>query len=568
MDVGFVMAVFEWSFFAELGLIVLIATFFGIIFRHLKQPTILAYIFTGIVLGSSVLNVLQFNEFITVFSELGIAFLLFLVGLNLDLRVLREIGKPSILVGAGQIIFTSFLGFIISNFMGFGLLEAIYIAIALSFSSTIIIVKLLGDKKELNSLYGKISIGVLLLQDFIAILVLLFISSLGEGTSISQIAIDFIVKGLAFFAVSFFVAKFLLTKMFDKSAESQELLFLSAISWCMLLTVFSKFLGLSFEIGAFVAGVSLASIPYSFEVSGKIKYLRDFFLVLFFVSLGSTIVVTSFNQVLVQALILSALVLIGNPLIVMVLMQFLGYRSKTSFLVGLTIAQISEFSLIVIALGLKVGHISSEIVSVITLTAVITITISTYYIIYSQKLYSLFGGVLKKLQRSNLMDELPEKSPGKKINLIVVGFGKAGRIIFEALKIDKREVLLVDFDPFVIKELRSRGFNALYGDATDQEVLDTLMDFTPHMIVSTSENLATDIELLKYVKGKSKLPVIVLARDTEDAKKLYNHKADLVLVPELISGKTMSDHLKVIMDNPSEIEFLKEISLIEIERYS
>ena len=568
MDVGFVMAVFEWSFFAELGLIVLIATFFGIIFRHLKQPTILAYIFTGIVLGSSVLNVLQFNEFITVFSELGIAFLLFLVGLNLDLRVLREIGKPSILVGAGQIIFTSFLGFIISNFMGFGLLEAIYIAIALSFSSTIIIVKLLGDKKELNSLYGKISIGVLLLQDFIAILVLLFISSLGEGTSISQIAIDFIVKGLAFFAVSFFVAKFLLTKMFDKSAESQELLFLSAISWCMLLTVFSKFLGLSFEIGAFVAGVSLASIPYSFEVSGKIKYLRDFFLVLFFVSLGSTIVVTSFNGVILQALALSAIVLLGNPLIVMLLAQLLGYRSKTSFLVGLTIAQISEFSLIVIALGFKVGHISSEIVSVITLTAVITITISTYYIIYSQKLYSLFGGVLKKLQRSNLMDELPEKSPGKKINLIVVGFGKAGRIIFEALKIDKREVLLVDFDPFVIKELRSRGFNALYGDATDQEVLDTLMDFTPHMIVSTSENLATDIELLKYVKGKSKLPVIVLARDTEDAKKLYNHKADLVLVPELISGKTMSDHLKVIMDNPSEIEFLKEISLIEIERYS
>src|SRR3989344_877751 len=421
MDVGFVMAVFEWSFFAELGLIVLVATFFGLIFRYLKQPTILAYIFTGIVLGGSVLNVIHFNEFITVFSELGIAFLLFLVGLNLDLRVLREIGKPSIIVGAGQILFTSILGFIISNLLGFGFLEAVYIAIALSFSSTIIIVKLLGDRKELNSLYGKISIGVLLLQDFIAILVLLFISSLGEGTGISQIVIDFIVKGFAFFAFSFFVARFLLTKMFDKSAESQELLFLAAISWCMLLTVFSKFLGLSFEIGAFVAGVSLASIPYSFEVSGKIKYLRDFFLVLFFVSLGSTIVVTSFNQVLVQALILSALVLIGNPLIVMVLMQFLGYRSKTSFLVGLTIAQISEFSLIVIAIGLKVGHISNEIVSVITLTAVITITISRYYIIYSQKIYSLFGGMLKKLQRSNLLDELPEKSTGLKINLVVVG---------------------------------------------------------------------------------------------------------------------------------------------------
>ena len=562
------MAGFEWSFFAELGLIVLVARVIGIVFRYLKQPTILAYIFTGIVLGNAFLNVIQFNDFITIFSELGIAFLLFLVGLNLDLRVLKEIGKASIAGGIGQIAFTSSIGFAASMILGFSFLESLYIAIALSFSSTIIIVKLLGDRKELNSLYGKIAVGILLVQDFVAILVLLFISSLGAGVDITQIIFDFVVKGIAFFAFAYLVAKFLLTKLFDKSAESQELLFLSAISWCMLMAVFSSFLGLSLEIGAFVAGVSLASIPYSFEVSGRIKNLRDFFLVLFFVSLGTSFVLSSLDQVIIQSLLLSALVLIGNPLITMLLLLFLNYRTKTSFLAGLTIAQISEFSLIVVALGLKVGHISTEIVSIITLTAVITITISTYYIIYAQNIYSLFGRMLKKFERGSLFDELPEKDPSKKITLVVVGFGKAAQIIFDGLKLDSNEVLFVDFDPRGIKNLRARGLNALYGDATDEEVVERLIDYGPKMILSTSENINTDIGLLKYVKVKSKLPVIVLSRDTEDAKKLYNHKADLVLVPELISGKTMSDNLRAIIGNPEEIGPLKEVSLIAIERYS
>ena len=562
------MAGFEWSFFAELGLIVLVATLFGIVFRYLKQPTILAYIFTGIVLGNAFLNVIQFKDFISIFSELGIAFLLFLVGLNLDLRVLREIGKASIAGGIGQIAFTTIFGFAASLLLGFSFLESLYIAIALSFSSTIIIVKLLGDKKELNSLYGKISVGILLVQDFVAILVLLFISSLGPGVDITQIIFDFVVKGIAFFAFAYLVAKFLLTKMFDKSAESQELLFLSAISWCMLMAVFSNFLGLSLEIGAFVAGVSLASIPYSFEVSGRIKNLRDFFLVLFFVSLGTSFVLSSLNQVIIQSLILSALVLIGNPLITMLLLLFLNYRTKTSFLAGLTIAQISEFSLIVVALGLKVGHISTEIVSIITLTAVITITISTYYILYSQNIYSFVGRILKKFERTSLFDELPEKDPGKEINLVIVGFGKAAQIIFDALQIDKKEILFVDFDPCVIKQLRSRGLNALYGDATDEEVIERLIDYNPKLILSTSENVNTDIGLLKYAKTKSKLPVIVLSRDTEDAKKLYNNKADLVLVPELISGKTMSEQLRAVLDNPGQIESYREISLMSIEKYS
>ena len=562
------MAVFEWSFFAELGLIVLVATIFGLLFRHLKQPTILAYILTGIVLGNAFLNVIQFKDFLTIFSELGIALLLFLVGLNLDLRVLREIGKASILVGVGQVTFTALLGYIFSVVLGFGFMESLYLAITLSFSSTIIIVKLLGDKKELNSLYGKISVGTLLVQDFIAILVLLFISSLGAGTSLPTIAFDFVVKGLMFFALAFFVAKFLLTKLFDRTAESQELLFMGAISWCMIMAVFSDFLGLSLEIGAFVAGVSLASIPYSFEVSGKIKYLRDFFLVLFFVSLGSTFVATSLSEVLLPAIILSAFVLVGNPLITMLLMQFLGYRTKTSFLVGLTIAQISEFSLIVAALGFKVGHISNEIVSIVTLTAVITITISTYYIIYSQKLYAIFGGIIKKFERNSLFDELPEKNSMSGISLVIIGFGKAAQIIFDTLMADKKEILFVDFDPRVIRQMRSRGFNALYGDATDHELIERLIEYNPRIILSTSENVSTDMDLLKYAKAKSGIPVIVLSRDTEDAKKLYNCGADLVLVPELISGKTMSEQLMSIFADPSRMIAYRELSKMTIEKYS
>ena len=146
-------------FFLELAAVILLATLLGVLFRKLKQPVLLAFIFAGIILGSSFLNVITYKELMNVFSELGVAFLLFLVGINLDLRIFKEIGKTSIITGIGQIVFTTVCGFLIASFLGFGLVEALYIAIALTFSSTIIIVKLLSDKKELNSLYGKISIG-------------------------------------------------------------------------------------------------------------------------------------------------------------------------------------------------------------------------------------------------------------------------------------------------------------------------------------------------------------------------------------------------------------------------
>ena len=267
------------DFFLELAIVIVVATIF--VFRKLKQPILLAFIFAGILLGSSVLGVITYTDLLNVFSELGVAFLLFLVGMNLDLRVFKEIGKTSVITGIGQIIFTTVIGFAIASFLGFEFLESLYIAIALTFSSTIIIVKLLSDKKELNSLYGKISIGFLIVQDFVAIVVLVLISSFSFSTDITSQISTFVINLVLLFSLFFIASKFLVKKIFDALSENQELLFLGSVSWAFAFSAVAIYLGFSKEIGAFLAGISIASLPYAYQIVGKLKYLRDFFIVLF-----------------------------------------------------------------------------------------------------------------------------------------------------------------------------------------------------------------------------------------------------------------------------------------------
>ena len=312
------------DFFLELAAVIVLATVLGFLFRKFKQPILLAFIFAGIILGSSFLNIITYKELLDVFSELGVAFLLFLVGMNLDLRILKEIGKTSIITGIGQIVFTTLVGFGIASFLGFSFLESLYIAVALTFSSTIIIVKLLSDKKELNSLYGKISIGFLLVQDFVAIIALVLISSFSFSTDLTSQLYQFVFGLVVLFLLFFLASKFFVRKIFDAFSQNQELLFLGAISWCFAFSAIAIFLGFSKEIGAFLAGVSIASLPYTYNILGKLKYLRDFFIVLFFVVLGSSLVFTASNIIFLPAIIFSVFVLVGNPIIVFILMAKLG----------------------------------------------------------------------------------------------------------------------------------------------------------------------------------------------------------------------------------------------------
>lgn len=367
--------------FFEIATILILATLLGIVGQKLRQPLLIMFLATGILAGPAGLGIIASYDQIELLAHIGIALLLFIVGLKLDLNLIRTTGPVALATGLGQIIFTSIIGFAIALALDMSVISAAYVAVALTFSSTIIIVKLLSDKKEIDSLHGQIAIGFLIVQDIAAILALVALTTFGSpaGTeeSVFMSSVIIAAKGLGMLGVIALLMKYVLKRLTRYLAHSMELLTLFAIGWAVFLGVGSEVLGFSKEVGAFLAGISLASTDFRDSISVRLISLRDFLLLFFFVDLGARLDWSAVGSQLGSAALFSIFVLIGNPVIVLIIMGIMGYRRRTAFLAGLTVAQISEFSLIVAALGLNLGHISMETMGLITLVGVVTIFVST-----------------------------------------------------------------------------------------------------------------------------------------------------------------------------------------------
>lgn len=535
------------SIFFEITLIIILASFFSILFKFLKQPAILAYILTGIIIGPFGNLQLQGQDFLKTLGELGITFLLFMVGLELRFSDLKSVGKISLLTGIGQILFTSLIGYFISLALGFSQVASLYIAIALTFSSTIIIVKLLSDKKDLQSLYGKISVGFLLVQDFFAILFLIFLSSFSQGLASWESILFSLAKGIVLFALVLFLSKSLFPKILDRIASSPEVLFLFAIAWALGLSaiVTSPPLEFSIEIGGFLAGLALANSSENFQIIGKIKSLRDFFITIFFVILGMSMSFSSFSNILLPVLVFSLFVLIGNPIIVMVIMGLMGFRKRTSFLAGLTVAQISEFSLIIVFLGQRIGHLSSEIVSLVTAVGVITFAASTYLILNGDKLYKALSIYLSIFERSKTSEEHIGDLDGIKNHVVLIGVNRMGTSVLDALLEHKQSVLAVDFNPDVIKSLKEKKIKNLFGDIADLEIQERANLRSAKLIISTVSDIDDNMVLISEIKKIKNGPkIVVIANDNREEKELYKAGANYVIQPYVLGGKHLAHLIK------------------------
>jgi len=530
----------------ELSIVVLIAAGLGIAARLLKQPVILAYLFAGITIGILGFFHLSNKELFRTFSELGIMFLLFLIGLEINYTSLRLVGKTSVLVGLAQIILTFIPGFFIARLFNFNYLESAYIAIALTFSSTIIVIKLLSEKRDTNSLYGKISIGFLLVQDFVAILILIFLAGIQTGKEIvfNNVFLTTL-KGLGLFIIMLYLGRKILPLIFDKIARSEELLFLTSLAWCFGIATLVVKTGFSIEIGGFLAGIALANSSEHFQISARIRSLRDFFILIFFVILGSSLVFSNFSGLTLPIIVFSLFVLIGNPLIVLIIMGLLGYRKRTSFLAGVTVAQISEFSLILAALGLKLGHLNEKIVSLITAVGIITITLSTYLIIYGEEIFRRLSRFLSIFERRVKKQEgLDELSFSKSI--VLIGAHRVGQNI--ASHLDKKDLLIIDFDPDVISQLKKQGYHILFGDISDSEILERANLKSSRLIICTSPNFEDNLRILEEVsvqEKKNRPKIILRAENEKDAKILYKKGAEYVLLPYLTSGQYLGKSIAI-----------------------
>lgn len=532
------------SVFSELSLIIVVTVAVSIVMRMIRQPLILGYILAGLLVGPSALNLIHSTELFNAFSAIGIALLLFIIGLGMHVGELKKLGKVVIVTAFSSLFVITTLGFAASSALGFEKSEAFIMGLALFFSSTIIIVKLLSDKKEQNRLHGQIAIGVILVEDIIATLALLFIvaGKDGGGFDPSQLVI------LA--AKSIFLLVFLalcsvkvLPKISKYMAGNQELLFLFAIAWGFgIATLFEK-AGFSIEIGALFAGVALASSPFVQEIAARLRPLRDFFLVIFFIALGEQLDITNLGPAIVPALILSAIVIIAKPVVVTAAVGLLGYTKRVSFKAGVNLSQISEFSIILVVLAVADGIVRPEVGSIITIVAIVTIAVSTYMMQYDDTLFTRFDRIKIKMFEKDVIYK--EKKSAKSYQNVLLGYHHGGHEFIKTFKQMGKRFLVIDYDPEVIDILEAHKIDYLYGDATDMELLQEAGIDKSKMIVSTINDHETNTFIVTLIQQiNPKALIICHANNIREATQLYELGVSYVMIPHHVGSERMSALIK------------------------
>ena len=537
--------------FSEIAAVLAIAAGIGAIAFWLRQPLIIAFIFAGILLGPTGLNWVHALDQVDLFAKLGIGLLLFVVGLKLDLHLIRSVGPVAMVAGLGQMTMTAGFGYVIALALGMSAMTAFYVAAALTFSSTVIIVKLLSDNRQIDELHGRIALGILIMQDIVVIALMIGLTAYGSATQEAHFgnqALAVVGKGVGFLALTAVATRYLLPSLLRALAHWPELLTLFAIAWAIGLASLGTGLGLSKEVGAFVAGVALAATPYKAILAARLVSLRDFLLLFFFIDLGVQIDTGHLGAALGPAILLSVIVLAGKPIIVMVLVGFMRYAKRTAVTTGLAMGQISEFSLILAALGLSLGHIDKATMGLITLVGLITIGLSTYMILYSEWLYERLDPVLSifKLpgpRTSQLLDDAG-RDTAPQVDTIVFGLGRYGRNLVQELQRRGHTVLGVDFDPERVRFWRQRGLATIYGDLEDVELFHELPLTNVRWVVSTIPQRDKSAVLLGALRHYGFSGHTALTADTMQHREfLLAAGADIVLLPFRDAAAEAADKL-------------------------
>jgi Kef-type K+ transport system membrane component KefB len=470
--------------------------------------------------------------------------LLFLVGIKLDVKLIRSLGTVSLMTGLGQVAFTSIFGYLIGLALGLGHVTSLYVAVALTFSSTIIIVKLLTDKREIDALHGQIALGFLIVQDLVVVLAMIVLSAIGIGAGEGKgggSVLWVLGSGVALVALVVIFVRFVADPVTERLARAPELLVIFAIAQAALFAAIGDLVGLGKEVGGLLAGVSLASTPYRETIAARLAPLRDFLLLFFFIALGATLDLSLLGAHVTGAVVFSLFVLIGNPLIVLAIMGAMGYRKRTGFLAGLTVAQISEFSLIFVAMGVSLGHVGQDALGLVTMVGLVTIAASTYMITYSHQLYALFEPVLGIFERRGTPREPSEAADrdDASYNTIIFGLGRFGTAIGLRLKKRGIRVLGVDFNPQAVRRWRELGLEAEFGDASDPEFVAELPFHGAEWIVSTvplhptglshEDTRRTLIQLARSAGFSGR--IAAAAHSSGDREALFGAGVDLVLEP-------------------------------------
>ena len=515
----------ELDTFGTTALILVVASALAFVAHRARQPLIIAFIIVGIIAGPSFFDWVHDAEALELFAEIGIAILLFLVGLKLDINLVRSVGPVALATGLGQIAVMAIAGFGFSLLFGLDLIAAAVVGVAITFSSTIIVVKLLSDQRELDELHGRVSLGLLIVQDVVVVVVMIVLTSLGgDGNDdVGAEALRILLSGGGLLVGVAVAMRWVLPWLLDRLATSQELLIVWSVAWAIGIAAITDLMGFSIEVGAFLAGFALASTRYREQVHASLSGLRDFLLLFFFIVLGSELDFGAIGAQVPLAIVLSLFVLVGTPVIMIAIMSLMGYPARVGFLAGLAIAQISEFSLILIALTRDVGLVDDDIVGLVTLVALITIAGSSYLIPYSKRFADRLEPLLARLQRANPRVGAP--SDARRYDAIVFGHGRFGTQLIRELVDEGCHVLLVEWDPFAEVRLDDQKLSdqvdVVFGDARSPEFPETLPVHDVRFIISTVPDVDTNLVLASALRRHGATCPIAVTVHTDAQAHLY-----------------------------------------------
>lgn len=519
------------TFLPQLGITVVAAALFATVGRRLGVPPIVAYLLAGLALGPAT-GLLKVGPPLALISEAGIALLLFLVGLELSLKKVRDVGRVAVVAGLGQVVFTAVGGYAICWLLGFTPMESLFLATALTFSSTVVVVKLLDEKGHLDRLYGRIAVGVFLVQDLVVIAVLTVMAGLargGETVRVADLAHAF--GGMALLlGVTLAAARWVLPRPLAWAARSPGTLFVWALGWCFLMVTGAHAMGLSLEIGAFLAGLALAQLPYNDDLRRRVHPLMNFFIAVFFVTLGAQMDFAGAAQEWRSAAVLSLFVLIGNPLIFMIIIAKMGYGERTAFSTSVTLAQISEFSFIFAASGVAAGLVSGSVLSITAVVGVVTISVSAFMIRHSDTLYEW-------CRRARLLapfgaaddDDTAGDQDSLRGHVLVVGMNALGRDVAQRLHEAGETVLAIDTDPGKLAGLPCR---TMLGNVEFRSVLDEACLRSAKFAVSALQIEDTNL-LFAYHCRALGVPCAIHAFDVSVINDLLELGANYLITPKV-----------------------------------
>ena len=531
----------DLSIFYQLSLVLALAAVVSLIARALKQPLIIGYIITGFIVGPALLNVTNSShDAFESFSQIGIVLLLFMIGLGLNTQVIRRTGKPVTITFLAVVSGIGLIGFLVATLLGFNATESLVIAVSLLFSSTIVVVKALVDKKEQSRLYGQIAVGILLVEDIAATVALLLVSTSGSSTSAGVGML--LLKGALLAVALFVVGRFAMPHLTRQFAKSQEMLYTFALAWGFGVASLFHAAGFSIEVGALFAGVALAHLAYAQEITTRLKPIRDFFVLLFFIDLGQKLAIGKIADAIIPAIIFSLVIMIAKPFLTMVSLGWLGYTKQTGFKTAVHLSQISEFSIILVVLAENMNVVSSRVATAVTLTALITIVFSTYLMNFDDELYRRFKRPLGMFERAGTKRELESLSH---YPLVLLGYQRGGHEFVATFRKMKKRYVVVDYDPTIIETLEHQHINHVYGDATDLELLDELGIHKSELVISTIADFETNRLLLKHIRRTNKKASFIChANSYEEAEKLYDEEAEFVILPHFLGSEEINSFIR------------------------